>query len=352
MEFAQPAVLRTIQDISEATQVIGSSSLAVIYEKNVEKHAIAVLLINFPETIYFGSACINEVSLKSGVRSGEELGDKLLFGFKNIRKNLALVFSDGLKAQGSDLIHGLQERLGMSFPLAGASSSDNLAFKKTYQYYGSEAASDSACAVLLGGKFNFGLGIKHGWKPLGKPRFATRASGNMLYEIDGKPAVNIYREYLSFDLTRLKKDLRKISTLYPIGIFIPGEKEYLLRNTLAIENNEALLCQGNIPEGSMIRLMIGTKNFCLEAARAAAQEAKNSLAGKNINFVLVFDSVSRYILLGRRAKEELAIVKEYFKDVPVLGIYTYGEQASLQSVDYQGKAYFHNQSIIVLAAGG
>jgi hypothetical protein len=352
IEFAHPAVLKTVLSLSGTSHLIGSSSLAVIHEKNIEKHAIAVLLFSFPETIYFNAACVNEVSLKSGLRSGEELADKLLYGFKNIRRDLGLIFSDGLKAQGSDLILGLQKKLGMSFPLAGASASDNLAFKKTYQYYGEEALSDSACAVLWAGKLNFGLGTKHGWKPLGKPRFATKASGNIIYEIDGKPAVNIYREYLSFESARLKKDLKKISILYPIGIFIPGEEEYLLRNTLAIENNGALLCQGNIPEGSMVRLMIGTKVSCLEATQAAAQEAKNNLAGRKANFVLVFNSVSRYILLGRRSKEELTIIKEHFPDTPVLGIYTYGEQSPLESVSYQGKTYFHNQSIIVLAAGG
>jgi len=351
-EFARPAILKTIRSLAGSAQIIGSSTLAVLSDKGIHKHAIAVLLLSFPDTVYYNSACVNNISLAQGGRAGEDLADKLLYGFKNIRRDLGIIFSDGLKVPGSDLINGLQEKLGRSFPLAGASASDNLAFKKTFQYYGEEVFSDSACGVIWGGKFNFALGIKHGWKPLGKPRVITRSSGNVVHEIDGEPAVKVYQEYFSFDLARLKKELRLISTLYPIGLRIPGEKEYLLRNLLAIEDDGSIICQGNVPAQSPIRLMIGTKESCLEATRLAALEAKRGMAGKNINFVLVFDSVSRYILLGRRAGEELAIIKEYFKDTPVLGLYTYGEQAPLQSANYYGKAYFHNQSVAILAAGG
>lgn len=352
VEFAHPAVLRTIRSLSGSAQIIGSSTLAVMGDKGIFPHALGVLLISFPETVYYNSACVNNISSKAGKNTGEELADKLLYGFKNIRRDLGIMFSDGLKAQGSEIISGLQEKLGMSFPLAGAFSSDNLTLRKTYQYYGEEALTDSSCGFILGGKFNFGLGIKHGWKPLGKPRIITESSGNVVREIDGEPAVKVYQEYFSFDLARLKKELRLISTLYPIGLRIPGEKEYLLRNLLSVDENGAIVCQGNVPKGSSIRLMIGTRESCLESARLAALEAKRGAAGKNINFVLVFDSVSRYILLGRRSKDELAVIKECFKDVPVFGLYTYGEQAPLQSANYHGKVYFHNQSIAILAAGG
>ncbi|MCX5709667.1 MAG: FIST C-terminal domain-containing protein [Candidatus Omnitrophica bacterium] len=351
-EFAHPTVLKTIRSLAGSAQIIGSSTLAVLSDKGIHKHAIAVLLLSFPDTVYYNSACVNNVSSGQGTRSGEDLADKLLYGFKNIRRDLGVIFSDGLKVPGSSLINGLQEKLGSSFPLAGACASDNLTFKKTFQYYGEEVFSDSACGVIWGGKLNFGLGIKHGWKPLGKPRIITKSFGNVVQEIDGEPAVKVYQEYFSFDLARLKKELRLISILYPIGLRIPGEKEYLLRSLLAIEDNGAIVCQGNVPAGSSIRLMIGTRESCLEATRQAALEAKRGMAGKNIDFVLVFDSVSRYILLGRRAGDELAIIKEYFKDTPVLGLYTYGEQAPLQSANYYGKAYFHNQSVAILAAGG
>jgi hypothetical protein len=107
--------------------------------------------------------------------------------------------------------------------------------------------------------------------------------------------------------------------------------------------------------------MIGTKESCLNATRQALDEAKKILfapivdIGKSEirNSVFVFDSVSRYILLRREAQEELEIIKEGFsKDTPIIGLYTYGEQAPLKAISYQGQAYFHNQTIAILNIGG
>jgi hypothetical protein len=220
---------------------------------------------------------------------------------------------------------------------------------------------DSAVGMLLGGKLSFGLGIKHGWRPLGKPRTVTKSKGNIVYEIDNNPAVKIYEDYFGKSLDELRKEIRRISILYPIGIFLPGEKEYLLRNTLSIENDGALRFQGNVIEGSLIRLMIGTKESCLKATQEAVDEVKRDLLIANLEFkkremnkfVLVFDSVSRYLLLKRDAEKELEIIKEGVGDnTPIMGIYTYGEQAPLMATSYQGHAYFHNQTIAVLAIGG
>jgi hypothetical protein len=196
---------------------------------------------------------------------------------------------------------------------------------------------------------------------LGKPRTITKSGGNIIYEIDGEPAVKIYEEYLARGLSELQKEIRRISILYPIGMYLAGEQEYLLRNILSIENNGSLRPQGNVIEGSTIRLMIGTKESCLNATRQALNGAKKILFAPIVeitkseikNFVFVFDSVSRYMLLRREANQELEIIKEGFgKDTPIIGLYTYGEQAPLKAISYQGQSYFHNQTIAVLNIGG
>jgi hypothetical protein len=113
-----------------------------------------------------------------------------------------------------------------------------------------------------------------------------------------------------------------------------------------------LVFQSNVPEGSLIRLMIGTKGSCLAAAEEAVDEVKKGLAGRTCNFAFVFDSVSRYMLLGRQANKELEIIKEKLgKDTPIIGIYTYGEQAPLKTLHYQSGAYCHNQSVVILGIG-
>lgn len=353
VEFSNTILSKTINNYLAGTPIVGCSGLSIISNQGIFKHGVVIMLLSFPPGVYLHTACVKGVNEKTAAQAGKELGEKLLSGFKNISRDLSVIFSDGLINSGSDLISGLQEKLGISFPLVGASASDNLAFKKTYVYFKQEVLSDAACGVILGGKLNFGLGTKHGWKCLGKPHTVTRANGNIVNEIDGAPAVRIYEDYLARDKSGIKKELKRISILYPIGMHLTGEDEYLLRNISSIEEDGSIVFQGNVSQGSQIRLMIGTKETCLEAAYHALDESKKSLFGKPCKFALVFDSASRYMLLGRQAGKELEIIKEGLgRNTPIIGLYTYGEQAPLRSINYLGKTYFHNQTVTILAIGG
>jgi len=362
VSLASTGLLKSAANSLGKVPLIGCSGAGIISNQGIFKHAVAVMLLSLPKTIDFNTACVRHVQEKTTLVAGEELGEKLLSNFGQARRHLSTLFSDGLIKEGSNLLTGMQEKLGTSFPLVGASASDNLHFLKTFVYFNEELLSDAACAILWAGKLNFGLGVKHGWKPLGKPRYVTKAAGNVIYEIDGEGAAKIYEEYFACNLAELRKKLKYISILYPIGAYLEGEEEYLLRNIISIENDGSLVLQGEVPAGTMIRLMIGTKESCLSATRQAAEDAKKSLSASligtgahdsGINFVLVFNSISRYILLRRDANKELEIMREVFgKETPLIGIYTYGEQAPLQATSYHGKAYFHNQTITILAITG
>ncbi len=361
IDLAYPVLLKTLSSSLNHAPIIGGSGAAIISNQGVFKHGLALMLLGLPKEADLNTACVKDIKTKTALAAGKELGEKLLAGLKDTRRVLSVIFSDGLMDEGSNLIQGLQERLGKSFPLAGASASDNLRFLKTYIYFNQELLMDSAAGILFGGRLTFGLGIKHGWKPLGKPRTVTKSLGNIIYEIDGEPAAKIYEEYLARNLRELKKEIKQLSVLYPIGMYLAGEKEYLLRNVISIEDSGAMRLQGNITQGSLIRLMIGTKESCLLATQQALNEARKGLLsqasdmsrGRSNNFVLVFDSASRYMLLRRDADKELKLIKEGLgENTPIIGLYTYGEQAPLAAISYQGQAYFHNQSIAILAMGG
>lgn len=353
IEFADSSVLKTIKNLLGPVSLVGCSTLGIISNQGIFRRGLSILLLSFPRGVFCNTAYVKDINAKSMTDAGEELGQKLLYGFKNVQRDFSILFSDGLLRDTSNLIYGLRERMGLSFPMAGASASDNLEFKKTYVYFNDEALSGATCGILFGGKSNFGLGVQHGWKPLGRPRQVTKAAGNIIYEIDGAPAADVYKEYFNYGIADLKRELKRISILYPLGIYLAGEEEYLLRNIISIEDDSALACQGDVPAGSLIRLMIGTKESCLAACEQAAEEAKNQLLGRAPSFLFVFDSASRYALLGRQAHREIEIIKERLgKDTPIMGMYTYGEQAPLKAVRYYGKTYFHNQTISILGIGG
>lgn len=350
IDLCYPSLLKTIAAELERVPLIGASGAAVITNRGILKRGVAVLLLNLPEKTFFNIACVRDINSKGPLRAGEELGAKLLYGLKEVRRDLSVVFSDGLIKDNHSLVRGLQEKLGSSFPLVGASASDNLRFAKTCVFYNQEMLTDAAAGILWGGRFNFALGNRHGWKPLGKPRTVTKSYNNAVYTIDGIPAAKVFQDYLGREFSELKKELKHITTLYPVGIFLSAEEEYLLRNIVAIEEGGVLIFQGDIPQGSLIRLMIATKESCLEATRQAMNEVNNKV--KHPDFLLVFNSISRYILLGRDAPRELEIIKSSVpENTPIAGVYTYGEQAPLKALNFQGKVYFHDQTLTVLAAG-
>ena len=141
-----------------------------------------------------------------------------------------------------------------------------------------------------------------------------------------------------------------------MGIDIPGEpKEYLLRSILSIEDDGTVVCRGDVPPNTQVRLMIATKESVLSATQEAAREAKKALAAQSSpkqqgpSIVFIFNSISRSYLLGRQLTKELEIIKSHFEDIPVIGLCTYGEQAPLKAVGFAGETYCHNQTIVILA---
>lgn len=360
-EIPAQDIYKNLSVLLAKVPIIGGNASGFFCDQGLFRKGISVTLITFPEGVYFTTASIPDVSAANGVTAGENMGEKLLFGFKNVPRSLGLLFFDRLHENGSGFISGIQEKLGRSFPCAGAAiaSEDNDAKKQVFTAEG--PASDACAGILFGGKLSFGIGLRHGWKPLGKPHTITSAGENIIHKIDDQPAIQLYEEYLSYDFPRIKKEFKKLSILYPIGIRIPGQNEYLLRSIVDIKNDGSLVCHGHVPRDSVTRLMISTKETCLEAARHAIDDAKTNLESRALKFhkektsqmVLAFSSAQRAGTLGKDAMTEWKIIREKFEPgTAVIGVNTLSELAPLMSSSYMGQAYFQNQTISFLIIEG
>jgi hypothetical protein len=360
-DFSYSSILKTIAGLMPGISIIGSSGTGIISSHGIQQHGLSLLLIHLSEEMFIHSSYSDNLSSKESLRAGEELGEKLVTGLHNVPRSFSTVFYNGSMGESSNFAYGLQEKLGRSFPLIGAFLTNPIHSLRTHLYLNQEAFTDACVGMIWGGKINFGIGTKHGWKPLGKPHTVTSSVGNVVSRIDDQPAVQLYADYLGTEVSKLKKELKHISILYPIGLDVPGEEEYLLRNIISIENDGAFICQGNVPEGTSIRIMIGTIETCLEAARQAAEEAASNFTGPIMGykkpqikkFALVFSSFSRYNLLRSMAGKEIEIIKTALgEDTPIAGVYTSGELAPLREAAYRGQLYFHNQTVTVLIIGG
>ncbi len=348
IRYDQESLLKGIVSVTQEAPLVGCSTAGEILAEGPTRRSVVAMAIR-SDSLKVATGIGSSIS-HNPRQAGREIATQI------IRANLSnphglLLFPDGLTGNVAEVIRGVQDVLGLSFPIVGGSAADDFGFTRTYQYFQGKVYTDSVPGVLLAGSITLGIGARHGWKPLGKPRQVTKALANIVQELDGQSAVNLYEMYFGRAATSsAPESLPDMSILYPLGMPIPGEEEYLLRNILRVDPNGALVYAGEIPQGTEVRLMMGSKAKALEAARLAAEQAILSIAPRTPSFGLVFSSSSRSRLFGRRRGEEIATIRQALgSTVPLVGFYDYGEQAPLTAAGFRGLSYFHNESLVVAA---
>lgn len=236
-----------------------------------------------------------------------------------------LVISDGQKVNGSDLVKGLQKYLPQDTIITGGLAGDGSRFKKTLVGLDETPIEGRIAAIgFYGKKLSVSYGSVGGWESFGPERLITRSKGNVLYELDGKPALEIYKLYLG----EYAKELPGSGLLFPLSIRTNSEKAPLVRTILSVDENEnSLTFAGNMPEGSYARLMNANLDRLIEGASEAALQ---SIKGKTRKpqLALLISCVGRKLVLDQRVEEELEVVRAvYGNETAITGFYSYGEIA-------------------------
>ncbi|OGX34495.1 MAG: hypothetical protein A3C36_03440 [Omnitrophica WOR_2 bacterium RIFCSPHIGHO2_02_FULL_52_10] len=340
-------VLRTV--LNQA-KMIGCSTAGIILSNTIETHGVAVLTISSDE-LAFGIGSAENLDTQDALLAGNFLARNALKDFGPRSRQAFMFFVDGKLENNSVLLKGIQDIFGSVFPVLGAGSCDDFHFANTFQIHQDNILTNAATGLIIGGQTSIGIGCCHGGRPLGKPRVIDRAEGNAIYSIDDKKASSIYEEYFGEQVDDLRSNqFDRLSILYPLGIFVDGSREYLLRNVTNIREDGSIICQGHVPEGSEVHIMIGNKDSCKQAAVQAAQDAKANLRGRKAKLVVVFESMARLKLLGRAAHEETDSIRNVFgAGIPIVGMYSNGEICPFQTVEKFKKPYLLNGTIVVWA---
>lgn len=350
VHYPPQRILPIIRKILNNAKAVGSSTAGIVLSESVQTKGIAILTISSDE-ICFGTGMIDNLSTLSITQSSSFLLKKCLTDFGQHQRSAFLLLSDSSMENLPLLVKSLEQTLGKMITIFGGGSSDDFSFKNSVQLYNDQILRHSALGVLLGGEVNIGVGGRHGWKPLGKPRFVTKSRGNRLFTIANHKATDFYNDYLNMDVLQLSKTQKEhISLLYPLGLKISDEDGYLIRNAIDFSPDGSILCLGDIPEGSEIHIMIGNKDFCREAAQQAAEEAHRNLLGKKAKLILIFDSLTRLKIFGRTAHQEIKRVQQVFgNDIPIFGMFTHGEVYPFQSGELSKIPRIQNESFVVVA---
>jgi len=281
-------------------------------------------------------------SRKAGASIGAQLAAPDLAG--------VFVLSEGLGVNGSALVDGLVDRVGPEAVVSGGLAGDGARFGDTLVTVGGQAASRMVAAVgFYGDRIRISHGSAGGWDEFGPHRVITRAEGNVLYELDGKPALDLYERYLGDEAAGLPAS----ALLYPLKISDPAHpQDEVVRTVLAVDHEaRSMTFAGDVPQGWSARLMRGAFERLTDGAAQAADHAVAGLASSGVRpeLCLFVSCVGRRLLMGQRTEEEVEAVADALGgDVPMVGFYSYGEIAPQNESKVCG---LHNQTVTITLLG-
>jgi len=198
---------------------------------------------------------------------------------------------------------------------------------------------------FYGDAIQVGHGSAGGWDVFGPKRRITRSKGNVLYELDGEPALDLYKRYLGEDA----KGLPGSALLFPLKVFPSSNPDEALTRTIVAVDEEcrAMTFAGDVPEGYSAQLMRGNFDRLVEGAADAAHQAATNMSGDRV--AVLVSCIGRKLLLGQRICEEVEAVQDVFGERAMLtGFYSYGEVSPHAATHC---AELHNQTMTITVFG-
>lgn len=339
--FERAGFMEMLRGVFPRAAIAGCSTAGEITREGVLEDHVVLTALRFQHPA-FRVVTTPLDRMEDCAESGRRLGEHLRVPFRSEPLRGVLLLGLGVKVNGSAIIQGLAERTGPEVPICGALAGDGGAFIRTYTI--SDEGVSSHCAVAVGfygEAIRLRTGSAGGWLPFGPVRRITRASHNVLYELDREPALDVYRRYLG----EWAKDLPESGLLFPICV-LDGQAQAtgLIRTLLGIdETSKSLILAGDVQEHADARFMHADTEGLLEGARAAARSALGG--GEPPDLALLFSCVGRKLVLGGRVDQEVEAVAEELQGGPVLaGFYSYGEIGPMGGCS---DSRLHNQTMTV-----
>ena len=274
--------------------------------------------------------------------SSREAGEALLKGLPQENLRHVFLISDGLNVNGTALVEGAETVVNETVTITGGLAGDEDKFEQTLVnlFKGNHLVGGNIIAIgLYGESLKVGFGSYGGWEPFGPERTISKSEANVLFELDNRPALDLYKEYLG----EKSEELPASALLFPLSLVSTKPKEQgLVRTILSIdEAAKSMTFAGDVPQGTRVRLMKTNFNHLVDGAENAARFSRTF----DPQLAVLVSCVGRKLVMGPHIEDEVEVVSEIMgENCAITGFYSYGELAPGQS---NKKCHLHNQTMTI-----
>ncbi|MFN8250899.1 MAG: FIST C-terminal domain-containing protein [Ferruginibacter sp.] len=335
--LAETDVYAMLQQQFPQALIATCSTAGEIYHTSVEDDTLAVTAVKFDHT-----RVVPESVNSSAFASSYDAGQALINQFD--KKDLVHVFvlSDGSTVNGSELVQGMNDAAGKGILVTGGLAGDGSNFQSTLVGLNCKPQPGLIAAIgFYGSRLKVTHGSRGGWETFGLEKEVTASEKNILFEIENRNALDLYKQYLGAEANGLPG----AALLFPLSVILPGQTEPVVRTILSIDDTKgAMTFAGDIPTGSRVRLMRANFDKITTAASEAAEQTmlhNNSFPG----LAILISCVGRKLILKSRVEEETEVVDEMYDHKTILtGFYSYGE---LSPLVHGGTCQLQNQTMTI-----
>ena len=333
-------VTSAIQKAFHGAILMACSTAGEISNEKMSETTLVLTCVDF-DHVRLKKCTYKLLSIQDSHNAGVSLGQDLLAAdLKHV-----FILSNGISVNGTRFIEGINSVIGSEINVSGGLAGDNGNFSKTYVADNdNEFTSDSISALgFYGERLITSSGSYGGWDSFGIDRVVTKSNENIVYEIDGQPALELYKSYLGDKSSELPGS----ALFFPLEMRVSEDAELLVRTILGVnESDNSLTFAGNIPEGSFVRLMKTNVNRVIDGAEKAADIIKESMQ-EVPNLVIMISCVGRKLVLKQLTQDEIEAVNQSWpKGTTYTGFYSNGE---LSKTKGQLGCNLHNQTMTLTA---
>jgi hypothetical protein len=348
-EYDYQEVMKGIHsEIDSTIPIVGCTSAGQFTEQKVIKHGVACALISSTTHLFFSNIGTHLTSHPmAAIQAAAQNFPQDVDGYPY---QSAILFVDGLAGKGEEAVMAASSILGPLVKFAGGAAADNFTFTQTAIFGNHQALHDAVSLCLITSRSPVVIATKHVHHPISPPLLITKTQGNVLYEVEGRPALDVWKDYLrdllkarGIDVDRLElNELSKIFLQYEAGL-LTGDN-YKIRFPVSCNADGSLNFVCSIMQGSVVCIMDSTKEDQIHVVKQAAEIALKMTRGRPLAGAIIFDCACRAMILKEEFSKSIQASQEVLGPIPIIGCETYGEVA-MEMGQLSG---FHNTSTVIM----